>query len=124
MEGIRRMGEFLSAELVGIMVVDVAEPFPVVSIRSGILTAALDLSGFIQLLCDLSAGTGISAAAFDKEAVLPPAICIQDTAHSTSVLSSKNNRADILFRCNTFSGTSPIRDRQFPGNMKFCSVLC
>ena len=118
------MGEFLSAELVGIMVVDVTESLPVVSIRSGILTAALNLSGFIQLLCDLSAGTGISAAAFDKEAVLPPAVCIQNAAHGTGVLSGKNDRADILFLCNTFSGTSPIRDRQFPGNMKFCSVLC
>ena len=61
------MGEFLSAELVGIMVVDVTESLPVVSIRSGILTAALDLSGFIQFLCDLSAGTGISAAPLIKK---------------------------------------------------------
>lgn len=49
------------------MVVDVTESLPVVSIRSGILTAALNLSGFIQLLCDLSAGTGISAAAFNND---------------------------------------------------------
>lgn len=76
------MGEFLSAELVGIMVVDVTESLPVVSIHSGILTAALDLSGFIQLLCDLSAGTGISAAPLIKKLFSrpPSAFRMQHTA--------------------------------------------